>query len=156
SSWQCASSANVLSKDDLQNVYATSYVSGSNAVLYFGAERLGHGGNANIAIWFLQDDTISCTSPGTFSGHHMDGDLLMVAAFTNGGSVTSISVYKWQGNDSGSLNTTPVITGADCSSASNGDDICARVNSGGFTPHWDSSTVDQAEFFEGGANLSAI
>jgi len=156
SSWQCAASSNVLDKDDLQNVYATTYVSGPNAILYFGAERLGHGGNANIAIWFLQDDSIGCTAPGTFTGHHTDGDLLMVASFTNGGSVTNISVYKWQGNDAGSLNTTAIISGADCSTAGSGDDICAAVNSAAFKPLWDSSNVDQAEFFEGGANLAAI
>ncbi len=33
----------------------------------------------------------------TFSGEHQDGDLLVVSEFTNGGIVSTINVYRWDG-----------------------------------------------------------
>ena len=61
---------------------------------------------------------MGCTSPtgGSehFTGDHIDGDLLLVAAFTTGGQVTAIDVYRWMGGADGSLNQTPILSGADC------------------------------------------
>jgi len=99
--WQCGFSNNVNSKTDLSNVYATFYTDPvtSDQIVYFGLERNDNSGDGNIAFWFLQD-TVGCTAtPGggnvAFSGHHKDGDVLVVSAFTNGGSISNISAYRW-------------------------------------------------------------
>src|SRR5262249_12904983 len=39
-----------------------------------------------------------------FTGTHSDGDILLVADFTQGGSTSTIKIFRWQGDDSsGSL-----------------------------------------------------
>ena len=88
-------------------------------------------GDANVGFWFLQDPTVGCTAidpPGTgggstasFTGDHVDGDLLVVSEFTNGGVVNAINVYQWDGDAGGALNTMPIASAADCASASPGD-----------------------------------
>ena len=37
----------------------------------------------------------------TFTGDHTDGDLLVVSAFTNGGVVSNIDTYRWDGGANG-------------------------------------------------------
>ena len=34
---------------------------------------------------------------GSFSGSHVDGDILVQSEFTNGGGVSGVHIYKWQG-----------------------------------------------------------
>ncbi len=182
--WQCASSNNVLSKNDIMNAYSVAYTNPSNGhqILYFGLERNSNNGDANVAFWFLQD-AVSCDSSNgtaTFSGHHLDGDLLVVSAFTNGGGVSGIDVYRWNDPDGsgplvGSLGTTSVAHGADCISGggtTGGDAVCATTNggdanTGGFdaaiTTPWQTAnatdglgtTLQPSEFFEGGLDLTA-
>ena len=112
SGWQCNFDNNVNSKIDLMNDYAGAYTDPGTGhqIIYFGLERNTNSGDANIAFWFLQDN-VGCSSTGpatTFTGHHHDGDLLIVSAFTTGGTVSTIDVYRWNGDDTGSLGTTPV------------------------------------------------
>ena len=74
---------------------------------------------------------MNCVSPGgntAFTGDHSDGDLLIVSAFTNGGSVSTIDVYRWNGGANGSLGTTPVAHGVDCKTTAGNDTACATVN----------------------------
>ena len=74
----------------------------SHLVLYFGMEKNTPNGDNNMGVWFLQDGTVNCNAgsgAGTsFTGVHKDGDVLLVAAFTNGGGSPSISAYKWVGS----------------------------------------------------------
>jgi hypothetical protein len=170
--WQCAHSANVNSKIDLMNAYATSYTAPSgDSILYFGLERNDNSGDGNVGFWFLQDPTVGCSSAsGTkaFTGNHEDGDLLVVSAFTNGGSVSTITVYKWVGGASGHLDTNPVANGVDCKTTGGNDTACATVNGptngtgGTITTPWLTSnkqdgvghSLRESEFFEGGLNLT--
>ena len=166
--WQCNFDNNVNSKIDVMNAYAAAYKSASgDDIIYFGLERNTNTGDANVAFWFLQDE-VGCTSTGgaiDFVGAHHDGDLLIVSAFTGGGTVSTIDVYRWIGDDTtGHLNTTPAAHGVDCRSGTLGtnDPACAAANTGDITTPWLTSNFKDkvgnklrtAEFFEGGVNLT--
>jgi hypothetical protein len=172
--WQCNHDANVNSKIDIMNAYSGAFTAPNNdEILYFALERNSNAGDGNVGFWFLQD-AVGCTSPSgntAFVGNHTDGDLLIVSAFTNGGSVSNINVYRWNGGANGSLGTTPVASGGDCKAnpGGTGDTACATVNGptngvGGTisTPWLTSNKQDgvghslrTSEFFEGGLNLTA-
>ena len=113
-----------------------------------------------------------------FSGEHRDGDVLVVSAFTNGGGVSNIDAYRWDGIDGcidnpdepGDCDEIPVASGGDCKAAPLLDDICATTNSGAeeendnITTKWLTSdatlgvgnTVVPPDFFEGGINLTEV
>ena len=83
-------------KDDLLHGFAARY----GDILYFGADRYANNGNSQMGIWFLQDHVAPVTSgpnDGTFAGAHVDGDLLMVSDFTQGGAIPAVSLYRWNG-----------------------------------------------------------
>ena len=173
--WECTG-ANKPSppKDDILNAYAALSANG-DTIIYFGFERFKNNGDANVGFWLLQDPTVGCTAidpPGTgggstasFTGDHVDGDLLVVSEFTNGGVVSTINVYEWVGGAGGSLNPAPVASAADCKTTLAGDLVCATTNGPTqvFTPPWltqtdetPSTQLGTSEFFEGGLNLSAL
>jgi hypothetical protein len=173
--WQCKRDNNLLDKNDIMNAYAVSYApTGGDEILYFALERNGNEGAANVGFWFLQDGTVDCNAPGggnfQFSGNHVDGDLLVVSEFTQGGTVSTIQVFRWSGgasgcvdnpNAAGSCDGLPITSGADCVGAPADDDACATANTGPITTPWttvDKTTVghtlDAREFFEGGVNLT--
>jgi hypothetical protein len=176
--WQCASSNNVLSKNDIMNAYAAAYTDPATGdqIMYFGLERNSNNGDANVAFWFLQSDADCDASNGTatWTGNHVDGDLLIVSAFTNGGGVSNITAYEWSdadgpGGNPGFLDTNSVANGGDCQSNLGGDDICATTNGSAApglnaaisTPWLTANTDDNvghtlqpSEFFEGGINLT--
>ena len=170
--WQCNHDANVNSKIDIMNSYSTAYTAANgDSILYFALERNSNAGDGNVGFWFLQDATAGCSSTsGTapFTGHHQDGDLLVVSAFTNGGSVSTIDVYRWNGSNPGSLGTTSVAHGVDCKTTGGNDTACATVNGptngtgGTITTPWLTSnkqdgvghSLRTSEFFEGGLNLT--
>src|SRR5437763_1584293 len=55
-------------------------------------------GDNNIATGLLQHGPVACDSSGgtkTFDAAHQENDLLLAAAFTNGGGTATIDVYKW-------------------------------------------------------------
>jgi hypothetical protein len=173
--WECTSAPNVNSKDDIMNAYAAAYTNAAGEeFLYFGLERNANTGNANVGVWFLQNK-VSCepkkekeTIP--FTGDHATGDLLIVSEFTNGGGVSTINVYQWEGGPTGKLNPDPVAKGADCTSKTQEakDTICATTNgspegiNGPITTPWLTANKEDgvghklqaSEFYEGGVNLT--
>jgi hypothetical protein len=175
--WQCNFDANVNSKIDVMNGYAAAYTdtrgtaneADDHDILYFALERNINTGDANVGFWFLQDE-VGCSSEGgsePFTGDHKDGDLLIVSAFTKGGTVSTIDVYRWNDPDPndadpGSIGTTPVAHGVDCKATSGGDDACATVNTGTISTPWFTSnkqdgvghSLRTSEFFEGGLDLT--
>ena len=87
-------------KSNLTNTFAASYTDygDGDELLYFGADRFDGSGDAAIAFWFLQDEvaqTPDSGSNGTFTGEHQDGDVLVISNFSNGGNVSTITVYEW-------------------------------------------------------------
>jgi hypothetical protein len=164
--WQCGFSSNVNSKTDISNAYAVSYTDPgtSDEILYFGLERNANTGTGNIGFWFLQD-AVSCeTTTGNepFVGDHVDGDILVVSEFSNGGAVATIQAYRWDGGANGTLNPNPVASGASCANAAGGDSICAIVNTVTITTSWLTANKQDgaahslrvSEFFEAGLNLT--
>ena len=166
--WQCGFSNNVGDKVDIINAYSAVYTvpSGTDAgdtILYFGVEKASPNGSSNIAVWFLQDGGVDCESNAgnvDFSGHHQDGDLLVVSEFTNGGAVANVKAYQWVGGAGGALDPNPVATGGTCGGGG-GDSACAIANAGTVNPPWphpDKNTREAAlgvnQFFEGGVNLN--
>lgn len=162
--WSCTPANNVTDKGDIMNAYATAYtdpVSG-HKFMFFALERNANAGDANVAFWFLQGSASCPAAGGSFTGNHHNGDLLIVSAFTNGGSVSNINAYEWQ---NGALNTTPVANGGDCRDATKtGDPTCATSNTGTINSiPWLTEnkadgvghTLQTGEFFEGGIDLSA-
>ena len=173
--WQCTVSNNVNSKVDLINVFASDYTDAAgNRFLYFGLERNVNTGDANIGFWFLQSDANCVSAGGTtaWTGHHSDGDILIVSAFTKGGNVSGITAYAWScsgattGADcdaTGFLNLTPIANSGDCRDPSHAvnDPICAVANEATINTPWTTvnkttvnHSLDHGEFFEGGINLT--
>jgi len=171
--WQCNFDNNVNSKIDVMNAYAVAYTDGTDEYMYFALERNTNTGDANVGFWFFQSE-VGCTSAGgaaDFTGEHRDGDVLVVSAFSNGGTVSTINVYRWDDpdptdDDPGALNTTPIGAGKDCRDATvfPGDSACAAANTANITTPWLTANFKDkvghalrtAEFFEGGINLSAL
>lgn len=175
--WQCVTANNVNDKIDVLNAYATVYADPDTGhiVLYFGQEVASNEGTKNVGFWFLKDAAVGCVAgakASSFTGNHSDGDLLIVSEFTNGGVVSTVQAYKWEGGADGFLNPTPIASGAECSGS--GQDICARVNTqallAGTDLPWLTKTktskpidpdyrgaqdLDTSEFFEGGIDLTA-
>src|SRR6516164_9121525 len=106
--WGAASGS---AKTNIMQSFAAKY----GASLYIGGNRDINNGDANFGVWLLQNQTVKCTATmvsagqcatnGTFVGApnaqgfrslvpHAIGDILLVSAFTNGGTVANIQVYK--------------------------------------------------------------
>ncbi len=111
-------------------------------ILYFGIERNVNTGTANVGFWFLQSE-VGCSSTGgavTFTGEHQDGDLLVVSEFSGGGTVSTITAYRWDrpGAGPGSLNPIPIASAGDCRGTTVGtqDPICGAANRDAITTPW--------------------
>jgi hypothetical protein len=104
---------------------------------------------------------------------HQTGDLLLGAAFTNGGSTATIDVFKWVGNDAtGSLTQVAGQSTNECDTSaelppSNISGIpfaCAITNTGLVPEIWNSpnknpssaGNLDSEEFYEGALDVTAL
>lgn len=176
SGWQCNRDNNVNGKIDVMNAYTVAYENADgDDIVYFALERWTNTGDANVGFWFFQDE-VGCSSTGgavDFTGEHTDGDVLVVSEFSNGGTVSTINVYRWDGDDAtGSLNPTPIGSGVDCRDplVLPGEDACAAANTtanganGTITTPWLTANFKDkvgnelrtSEFFEGGINLTDL
>ena len=155
-------------------------------VLFFGLDRFDNSGDAQTGFWFLQNqvaldaDTKSGGGFG-FSGLHAQGDLLVISNFSNGGTTSQISVYKWESGCTGenkpkkgvggfpcgaeNLALLASNTAANCNQVSGtNDSFCGLVNGALITMPWDftdkSGTSNNGaingEFYEAGINLSLL
>ena len=144
-------------------------------VLFFGSDRYDNSGDAQQGFWFLQNKITTGgkeSGGGTdFTGVHRAGDILVVSDFSNGGTTSTITVYKWdptckkttgdKKNDCGDTNLRILATSteASCASAGAGDEFCAIVNTKTTKSPWafedksGSKEFLEGEFFEGGINL---
>ena len=107
-----------LDKDDITNAYAAGYTNTLDTptsdpgdfIIYFGLDRFANDGSAQVGFWFLKSQIAKTnTSHGggfEFSGTHQVGDILVQSNFSQGGVISSISVFKWvgSGGSNGSLN----------------------------------------------------
>src|SRR4029453_60353 len=88
-------------KNDITHAYAAAYTDPSNGhlLLYVGLDRFDNSGDATAGFWFFRDqigENAAVTTNGghPFIGSHSDGDILLVSDFTQGGSVSTIKVYR--------------------------------------------------------------
>lgn len=159
-------------KDTLEAGYAAAYdVSDFDVV--FGADRLSPNGDANIGIWFFQQSV--CTgATGNFVvcgtstvAHHVNGDILVLSAFTGGGGTSTVAVFKWdnacpsgvknpQNGDCAASNLRQLFNSSSvCGSAA----ACGITNSGTVQASWASysgGSIASPLFFEGGVDISSL
>src|SRR5688572_24212202 len=103
------------SKDDLSHAFAAAFTraSDSHTILAFGMDRYDTSGDAQLGFWFLAENPqpaasgIFVKSGTTTPAQHRDGDLLVLANFSNGGDIPTIEVFKW-------INGAPEIGRASC------------------------------------------
>lgn len=147
-------------------------------VLYFGSDRYDNSGDAQQGFWFFQNK-VGTSTGGSFSGVHKNGDVLVISDFSNGGTTSTITVYKWDSTCKKAASNTPAAgqcgdanlrllstsTDALCSgSLGQNDNSCGIVNSSTITMPWSfldkSGTTNNralnGEFFEAGINLSTL
>ncbi|PYU93717.1 MAG: hypothetical protein DMG25_08690 [Acidobacteria bacterium] len=170
-------------KDDIAHAFAAAYTlatpncgtpgNACHTAIYFGMDRFDNSGDSTAGFWFFQDSTVSlctgprtpqpaCTKAGTFSGRHVDGDLLIVSDFSTGGAVSTIQVFKWSGSALVAAEAA-ITTNATCNPTTGNSSLCAIVNPlagttspWGFTNKTGQTTFGQGEFLEGGLDLNAI
>ena len=176
-------------KDILLNGFAARYSLPANSatcpsststcsVIFFGMDRFDNAGDAQNGFWFFQNRiSLGTTKSGggqSFNGVHKNGDVLVVSDFSIGGTISTITVYKWDtactatnkpdANCADSnLRTLQTSTNANCATSAPNAAFCGIVNPSAGTPSpWPftdkkgNSTFDQGEFYEGGINLSAF
>lgn len=155
-----------------------------DTVIYFGMTRWDNSGSSAAGFWFFQDASIglannALTPPSfdcaagsgcNFTGHHTDGDLLIISDFSTGGTISDIKVYTWECTGVGlACDTSGVLTPhalsgvASCNPITGVKNLCAIVNgtSGltvpfGFINKSNETTLDHGESLEGGLNLRVI
>jgi len=164
-------------KDNLLHAYAARYSKPKDAtcpstgatceVIYFGSDRYANDGDATQAFWFLQNKVAANGGPdkgaNLFTGTHKDGDLLVISEFSNGGTTSTITVFRWTGDDAtGSLTSLGGGENKSCVVVPSPDPFCGIVNTSTtptnapwtFTDKVGSTDFRQGEFFEAGINIS--
>ncbi len=153
-------------KDEITNAYAAAYDKNGNLILYFGLDRFANNGDAQVGFWFFKNPvtTVGVTG-GTFSGVHDDDDLLVLAHFTQGGSVVELQVFRWAG---GSLTQLPTPGAIECAPGSESANVCSVVNNATNVPAtapWPYTPKSNigvpgifpiGTFFEATLNISAL
>jgi hypothetical protein len=176
SNWAWKDAGGLPDKDNLLHGFAARYNTNEGDVLYFGSDRLDNSGDAQQGFWFFQNSIAkgSNSSGGGFgfTGVHRAGDLLIISDFSNGGTVSTITVYSWDptckktGGTCGDANlrTLASSTNANCATAGANDAFCGLVNANTITMPWSftdkSGTPNNGalngEFYEGGVNLTRL
>jgi uncharacterized repeat protein (TIGR01451 family) len=162
--WKQNSTTSVQAKDDITHAYAAAYqLANGHTAIIFGMDRFDNSGDATAGFWFLQDSTVSTNPNGTFNGHHMDGDLLIVSDFSTGGATSTINIFKWVGGANGSLVLNESRSPAPCDPTQGTSDLCAIVNPvdgvpspWGFVNKSGETAFAHGEFLEGGIDLQSV
>jgi uncharacterized repeat protein (TIGR01451 family) len=157
--WGCGPINNPENKDDLQNSYAALVLDDAgHKVLYLGSERDTNNGTSFAGFWLLKDNSVGCNPPGTFTGGHTDGDILIVSDYTNGGGTQDVSVYKWVGGNttnSTTANLQLIASGKVCGAVAN-DGVCAIANADTITTPWSPTSHEKNTFVETGIDMDTV
>src|SRR5215212_5943428 len=122
-SWAWKNEGGLPDKDNLLHGFAARYSLAPSAttcpsggfatceVIFFGSDRFANDGDAVQGFWFFQDKielgTAARGGGSAFTGHHVNGDLLIISDFSNGGAVSTIVVHKWDTTCSKAANNDP-------------------------------------------------
>jgi hypothetical protein len=164
-------------KDEIVNSYAARY----GDLLYIGGERESNDGSSNIGAWFFQNAIGLGTGSGgggsPFTGTHTNGDLLILAEFTQGGTVSDIRVLMWVASPLGGTcpngNPCPppapdgngtladiTASATDAEGASNASPVnipgTCTASEWSYTDNHGSSTIGINSFFEVGIDLGQL
>jgi hypothetical protein len=160
-------------KDNILQAVATALaLPNGDTAIYFAASRFNNNGDADLGLWFFQAN-VAPQADGTFGpapgqvANHIDGDLLVLVNFENGGLVPSIFVYKWQGGVNGGPVLATGLTTGECGVGPNAGnmDACAITNPTAtpapsfwnYVPKFGTpGTFPPQSFFEGGVDLNKI
>jgi hypothetical protein len=164
-------------KDNLLHAFAARYLAPASSfppgacgaasscdVLYFGMDRFDNSGDAQNGFWFFKSAISRDLATGKFNGLHSVGDLLILSDFSNGGTTSTINIYKWVGSGGDTNGTLDFLAGGPtqkCGGTTD-DAFCGIVNpTDGTTAPWSfqdksgNNTYLNGEFYEGGINLSS-
>ena len=79
-------------------MHTQPYDVGGELVVYFGMDRYAQNGDSQVGFWFMQDTVYPNAAPDhTWTGVHEIGDILVLSAFTKGGTIPNIEAYMWVG-----------------------------------------------------------
>ena len=159
--WKAPNNGKTTDKDNIVNATALVYNLGGDLIFYLQADRFDNMGTAYMGAWLFQGD-IHLDNPdasgGKFVGAHQDGDLLVLANFSQGGDNVFITMYEWKGDaESGILQPYGGAPVGIAISNPGGE----RAYENYVSKHGvdsDTATVKHYPpntFFEGGVNLSA-
>jgi len=177
-------------KDNLVHAFAARYSLAPSAtcpsggaatcdVIFFGSDRFDNSGDAQQGFWFLQNKVgLGSNSVGGgqgFTGLHKAGDLLVISDFSNGGTTSTIKVFKWDpvctatnkpdpSCADANLRTLATSDAANCATAQAADAFCGIVNTSAISTPWSTDYTDKSgnnsyiagEFYEAGVNLSTL
>src|SRR5262245_39639426 len=146
-------------KNDITHAYAAAYIDPSNGhqMLYVGLDRFDNSGDATAGFWFFanqisENPNVTTNGGHPFVGTHADGDLLLVSDFTQGGSVSTIKLFRWTGDDAtGELVEVTTLPGTTFAIV-NGSPINVPWS---YTNKSGQSLPAAGEFLEGGVDLTA-
>ena len=168
SSWLWKYAKASQAKNDITHAFAAAYTDPDNqhTIAYFGLNKWEADGDNFVGFWFFKGQIGPVgdgNPPGSpFSGPHSVGDILVLADYTNGGSIATFNVYSWVGSG-GEVNGTlhPVANGVPC--ANPGDVACGATNGNTEVAPWPFDGRDgnpgefpPGTFFEGGIDLTAL
>ena len=161
-------------KTDIVNASVANYDVKGEQVIYFQAGLLAPNGDAELAIWILQDD-VGKNPDGTFHGSHVEGDVYIASKFSNGGRNSQIAIYEWDSSCSkgvkdpiagdcaaANLRTvTPFVDGTCTGKTTAG--ACAITNVDPVDAVWpyqakgeEAGFYPPTTFFEGGINIFSL
>ncbi len=135
-------------KNDIADAFAASYTHNGDTIAYFGLDKIEADGNNFVGFWFFKGQVGKSgagNAPGSpFSGDHTVGDILVLANYTNGGSVAGFNVYKWVGSGGNVNGTLQIVkTGVECGVAAD-DEACGKTNAGLENSPWPFQGRDTA------------
>jgi len=163
--WKWKTAKPTPDKNNITNAYAAAYAApDGDLIIYFGADRFANNGDAQIGFWFLQGSVAPVgETQGGFSGTHMEGDILILANFLQGGVVGDVDVFEWCTGCGDSGNNNLIFRGAFDECDGSGADACALNNSGDVPAFWNYTPkfgtpgqIPDNSLFEGGINISEL
>jgi hypothetical protein len=179
--WACTTKP-VTPKDEIQNAYGAAFIAPSTSpvgvqgdvLVYLALERGTVTGTSNAGFWLFKQPIACDPTTGTFinpstkaPAAHSDGDILLFASFTSGGTVASVSEFLWSSactttGQAGCISTSPTgglttanATGVDC--AVNTTNLCGAFNgTSSITTPWAPGSVGTNGFLEVGMDLTKL
>jgi hypothetical protein len=117
--------------------------------IYFFADLYANNGDASVGFWLLKGG-VAPVAGGSFTGAHVEGDILVSALFTHGHATATPAVYKWHSGALTRVTLSPAAEGA----ATNSSSVSAPWP---YTPKSGSAgTYPANSFFEGFVNLDSV